>query len=208
MLLKIVTLLPFVGPAAAKALARSGAKPVRVFKPYIPKFFPKWDQTTDGLEDAWRWSQTIQRSFLPAGMRFPKVGDIWQAAHDCQVSFTARIGITWQQAASTGLLERFRNRLVCGDSRGVMVSGIANLREGTRVRILSTDDAAKPLLVQLLPLGDGDLPAEFLPEDIKQTPGYCDFELSLKTARTPPEVANHDCSVYLNEDFRLVQDAD
>src|SRR5712692_497329 len=56
---------------------------------------PKWDRTTDGLEDAHKWAADYQRSLLPPGVVFPREGQIWETVRDCEVRFVAWIPKTF-----------------------------------------------------------------------------------------------------------------
>jgi hypothetical protein len=207
-LLKFLALLPVVGPTMAKAFTRPSPKPALACGPYIPAFFPKWNETTDGLEDAGRWSLAVQRSFLPRDIRFPKVGQVWAAVRDCPVGFRARIDFRGEQDEAERLLKAFGGRFLLADRHLVVFPGIGQLREGERVRILSLDDADKPLQIGFQPVRCQDLEANIVPEEVRNTPGYIDYELSLKTAKTAADFAKDECPTYFNEAFRLVEDTE
>jgi hypothetical protein len=204
-LLKILALFPVVGPAVAKAFANPSPKPAVACGPYIPAFFPKWNETTDGLEDAGRWSLAVQRSFLPRDLRFPKVGQIWAAVRDCPVNFCARIDFRGEQVETERLVKTFEGMLVFADGRQVVAHGVGELREGERIRILSLDDADKPLQVHFQPVR---FPANIVPQELRNTPGYIDCQLSLKTAKTAADFTKEECPTYFNEAFRLVEDTE
>jgi hypothetical protein len=203
--LKFLALLPVVGPTMAKAFTRPSPKPALACGPYIPAFFPKWNETTDGLEDAGRWSLAVQRSFLPRDIRFPKVGQVWAAVRDCPVSFRARIDFRGNQVEMERLVKTFERMCVFIDRRQVVVHGIGELREGERIRILSLDDAHKPLQVDFQPVR---FLVDIVPQEVRNTPGYAHCELSMKTAKTPADFTKDECRTYFNEAFRLVEDTE
>src|SRR5262245_6266443 len=86
-LFKFLAMIPLVGPTIAKAMVKSNFKPSIGYKHYLPECFPKWDRAVDGLEPAGQWAIEIERARLPADMVFPRVGQVWEAARDCEVTF-------------------------------------------------------------------------------------------------------------------------
>jgi hypothetical protein len=196
-LLKLAALLPWAGPAIAKALAKSQYRPGPVCIPYLPAAFPKWNRAIDGLSDAGKWALDIERSRLPDDIVVPRAGQLWATVRDCQVSFRAFIDHQVSQADPARLLQNFARQF-----------GVAQLRQGERVRILGVDDPTKPLRVTFQPIRYQELHEGIVPEDIRKSPGYFGYEMSLKTAKTLADFANEPGQAYFNEAFGLVEDAE
>ena len=193
-LLKLVALLPWAGPALAKALAQSPCAAGPVSYPYLPAEFPKWNPTVDGLADAGKWALDLERSRLPKDLVVPCAGQVWAAVRDCQVSFHASIDHQGPCADPAKLLQAFARQF-----------GIAQLRQGEQIRILGVDDPNKPLRVSFQPVRYRELHERIVPEDTRRTPGYRGYELSLKTAETISDFGQEPCQTYFNEAFRLVE---
>ena len=140
---------------------------------------PKWDRTTDGLEPAQKWAADYERSLLPPGIAFPREGQIWETVRDCEVRFVAWI------------------------PRTILPSGMARLRRGERVRILTLDDP-RPVRVPFQPVRYQELHESIVPQDIRSRPGYEHYILSLRIARTL--CCLHDEPGFFHELFRLVED--
>ncbi|MGO8927498.1 MAG: hypothetical protein ACLQU3_11480 [Limisphaerales bacterium] len=196
-LLKLVALLPWAGPAIAKALANSQYRPGPVHAPYLPAAFPKWNRVIDGLSDAGKWALDIERSRLPDDIAVPRAGQVWATVRDCQVSFRVSISHQVSAADSARFLQDFAR-----------LFGVARLRRGERVRILGVDDPNKPLRVTFQPVRCQDLQESIVPEDVRRSRGYVGHELSLKTAKTLPDLGKEPFQTYFNEAFRLVEDAE
>jgi hypothetical protein len=197
-LFKFLALLPLVGPAIAKALAKSDVKPAVAYRPYLPEFFPKWDKSVDGLESAAKWGSEIQRARLPSGIVFPHVGQIWVAVQDCKVTFSpsfgsphvGKVGYTGVGAVPI----RFR------------LGGLAQLRAGEKVRILGLEHPDKPLHLSFQPLRYAELHADIVPDEIRQQPGYAGYQLVMNSANTVGNwVAKRHSQAYFIEAFRVVE---
>jgi hypothetical protein len=202
-LLKILALVPFLGPAFAKALATSTSRPKPLRIPYLPKHFPKWNPAVDGLEDAGQWALAIERSRLPDNIAFPRVGQIWESICDCQVSFRPCVGHHWPPPDAAKLFKKFA--FVSADHHLLLLGGTADLPAGERIRILAAD-ASKPLHVTFIPLRYDDLHTRIVPDAMRKSPGYHGYELSLKTARTVADFARDSTATFFNEAFRLVEE--
>jgi hypothetical protein len=207
-LLKYLALIPLVTPAAAKAASKSTFKPPIPRRPYLPAFFPKWNKSTDGLEDPGNWAVSIERSFLPLNIRFPRVGEVWVAVRDCLVSFGARWDLrTLEPTEATSLLKQFGPSLVQAGPHRVIIGGTGSLDQGEKIRVLSLDDSEKPLLVGFQAQRHEELEARIVPQEVRKTPGYLGYELSLRTARSPADLRSKDPLAYFNEAFRFVENA-
>ncbi len=202
-LLKILALLPVVGPAITKALGAQALSPRRVKGIYLPADFPKWDPAVDGLEDVGKWLLALERSRLPKDLVFPRAGQVWEAIRDCEVSFHA--DICWQKQAGLGL-PTAAAPLSPAYLKAFMGFGVATLRMGERVRILLVDDP-KPVNVSFQPLSYQHLQEHIVPEEVRKLPGYHGYTLQLKTAKTVGDLVNREGQTYFTEAFRLVQEA-
>jgi hypothetical protein len=218
-LLKLLVLLPLVGPGIAKALAKSGLKPARRFTPYLPAEFPKWNRAVDGLEEAGSWVLKLERSRLPQNVLFPQVGQVWEAVRDCEVQFRADNNC---EVHCRTHLNFYPPRLpVVGLPQGVVpVPGPVAVPAGgagckrpspcqpsacARCPLLFPGGTAQldqgervrileldgppPIFVHFRPLRYEELHAHIVPEDIRKLPGYGGYVLSLKTAKTVSDLA-------------------
>lgn len=199
-LLKFVALVPLVGPAIAKAVVKSEIKPALVRGPYLPAWFPKWDRAIDGLEEAGKWAIEIERSRLPSGMIVPRVGQVWETLRDCEVAFRPCFS---QGQTEIGGASKMRYGPV---PFRLMLGGKARLPYGERIRIVGLDDNDRPLHVTFQPLRYAESHAQIVPEEIRRTPGYVGYELSVKSAKTIADFSKEICQTYFNEAFRLVKD--
>jgi hypothetical protein len=204
-LLKLLSLLPFAGPVIAKALAKSDHKLAQTYVPYLPRDFPKWNKAIDGLEDAGKWTLDIERSGLPPGTVFPRVGQIWEAVQDCEVQFRARFSQPRPQIVTTGF-PKVPSLMFSAPKLDLFLRALqgrkAQLRQGEKIRILAVDDA-KPLHVTFQPLRHQELHQGIVPEDIRRLPGYLGYELCLKTAKTIADFGKDNCQTYFDQAFKL-----
>ncbi len=143
----------------------------------------QWDKRIDGLEDTRKLCADYERSLLPPGTAVPRVGQVWETVRDCEVDF-----IAW---------------FAFGD-RGAAQGGRARLPQGERVRIRAVDDTERPLQVTSVPLRYEALHASIVPDEIRRAPGYMEFSLVLRTARTICCWRGE--PGYFNELFILVED--
>ena len=199
-LLKLMALLPWLGPSIAKALTKAEPKPVRVYGPYLPSHFPKWDKAVDGLESAAEWSSGIERTRLPKDLVIPKVGEIWEAIRDCEVNFRLRRN----EPYSPKLIKSIASASPA-TAQLMLYGGKAELQHGEQIRILGVDDSNKPLFVTFEPVRYEELLKAIVPEEIRRTAGHGAYELSLKTARTSTYIPKEDSQAYFNEAFRFVR---
>jgi hypothetical protein len=224
-LFKFLALLPLIGPAITKAMVKSDLKPALIRRPYpyLPEFFPKWDSAVDGLEEAGKWALEIERLRLPPAVVFPRVGQVWEAVRDCQVTFRP-------QGCRQPLWEKVQKGHAVLRARGwqlpiheqamfVMLGGTTQLRAGEKVRVVGLDHPEKPIHVFFQPLRYEELHAGIVPEEIRQRPGYAGYELSMKSAKTVIHstfeslhgkyglaFSKHAPQTFFNEAFRLVTD--
>jgi hypothetical protein len=187
-LLKLVGLFPLAGPTIIKALATPSLKPKLTYGLYLPAHFPKWDQATDGLEEAGKWALELERSRLPSDTIFPCAGQVWEAVRDCEVSFRPC----------------FSSTRITGGQLVAMLGGRAQLRQGELVRILGTDNP-KPIYVTFSPVRHRELEDSIVPEEFRILPGYRDYQLQAKTAKTVSDFDKKNLQTYFNETFRLVE---
>lgn len=87
--------------------------------------------------------------------------------------------------------------------RTILPGGRARLQQGERVRILTPDDP-KPIQVTFQPVRYHELHESIVPHDIRNTPGYQHYVLSLRTAYTVCCLREE--TGYFHELFRLVED--
>jgi len=205
-LLKLLSLLPFAGPVITKALATSGHKPAQAYAPYLPTDFPKWNKAIDGLEDAGKWALDIERSLLPQHMMFPRVGQVWETVRNCQVAFHVPLQVDFAQADASGLLKDAAGTFVSANRALLVRGGMADLRQGEKVRILDVD-SPKPLCVSFLPLRYQELHENIVPKQIRNLSGYHGYTLQVRTAWTIADFSKETCQTYFNEAFRLIQDS-
>ena len=119
-----------------------------------------------------KWILDWERARLPPDTVFPRVGQIWETLQDSEIPF-----MPW-----------------CSIPGRVLRGGTARLRQGERVRVVSVDDPAKPLLLSLEPVRYVELHETIVPDQVRKAPGYLKYTLGAKTD-------------YLNEHFKLVKDA-
>ena len=176
-LLKLVGLLPLVGPAVAKALAHAPPAVPRVCGTYLPATFPKWSKAVDGLENAGEWAIEIERARLPSGFAFPREGQVWEAIRDCEIQFWPRV---WKQPMKLENVE---------------------IKAGEKVQVVHID-GLKPVFVSFVALrGSVPVPAN---QSFK-VDGLSECALQLKTARTVGDLVQNEChQVFFMEAFRLV----
>ena len=172
----------------------------------IPAQFPKWNRTTDGLEDAAQWIMDCERSRLPPDMVFPHAGQVWETIRDCEVSLHA--SFFGRPKFDTGGLPKEFAAFRPIDSKSYMVQfGLAQLRRGERVRMLEV--GPKPIVVSFRPLRYDELHESIVPEKIRRIPGYEGYRLQVKAAKTISDLCwvSHPGQTFFNEAFRLVVDA-
>ncbi len=189
-LLKLLGLIPFIGPSIASALVTTTAKARRLSGPYLPPYFPKWNAATDDLESGWNWTRDLERDRLPDGIVFPRAGQVWEAVCDCEVSFQASVGIRKNSVPTIGeMMTRF---------------GQAILRKGERVRILEVD-GPKPLQVDFIPVRYDELHGQIIPERTRKLPGYGGYALHLRSAKTYADFSSQKGQTYFVDSFRPVE---
>jgi hypothetical protein len=101
---------------------------------------------------------------------FPRGGQIWEVTDDCdaQIQYLFTAPITF--------------------------SGSGRLTSGERVRVITGTTEAQPTLVSFLPVRYDELHDSLVPPDIRDTPRYKKYRLSVKAD-------------YFHEHFRLIEDA-
>jgi len=178
-----------------KALVNLDFQTALAFKPYLPGFFPKWDRTVDGLEQAGKWATEVERSRLPSDIVFPRVGQVWETVRDCEVTFRPCFDLPPVNGTGTS-----------GFALQLRLGGMVRMREGERIRILGLEHPDKPLDVRFQPLRYSELHAAIVPDEIRQKPGYRGYELSVYSARTLPQFSKQPSQTYFNEAFKMVAD--
>jgi len=195
-LLKLVALLPWAGPAIARAVAKSQYQPEPAYAPYLPAEFPKWNPAIDGLSDAGKWVLDLERARLPRDTTFPRVGQVWTAIRDCRVEYHVSIAHSKALTDPAALLQYFTG-----------LFGEAHLALGERVQIVEVDHPDKPLRVTFQPLRYRELQDHIVPENTRRSPGYAGYQLSARTAKTISCFGKEPCQTYFNEAFALVEEA-
>jgi hypothetical protein len=174
-LLKLVALLPLVGPAVAKALTQSASAVPRVYGPYLPASFPKWNAAVDGLEDAARWALSIERGWLPPGLAFPREGQVWEAIRDFAIPVWACKHAVKREKVS--------------------------IKTGERVRVVHVD-GPKPVFVRFVRVEEGMVVPS---DESSWGDLLCGGALRLKTIRTIADsIQKGEPRVFFMEAFRLV----
>jgi hypothetical protein len=138
-------------------------------KSAIPPAPPGWNktisdlvaETTSGLRKSigpheTEWARDYERSLLPADVRFPSEGDVYEALQDVQIDY-----LTSWAAPFTG-----------GD-KGL-------LKGGERIRVMSkTID--RPISTYLEAVDYAALENRMVPESDRNNEQYCGFYFSVKT---------------------------
>jgi hypothetical protein len=188
----------------AKALTKTESKSVRRYGPYVPRSFPKWNRAVDGLEDAGAWSCAFERARLPKELVVPRAGEIWEAVRDCEVNF--RIHHT--EPYGPKLFKSVASMTAPAAAHILLFGGKAQLGRGERIQIVAVDDPKKPLSVTFVPVRYQELEEGIVPEEMRKTPAFGGYELSVRTARTIAHIPKQDSETYFIEAFKLVRKAD
>jgi hypothetical protein len=104
------------------------------------------------------WARDYERSFIPAGTRFPKKGDVYEATEDVQVSY-----LTSWSAPFTG-------------------GGTGTLKRGERVIVEHNMLLHRPVSVYAKPTDYTAVEERMVPESDRANKKYAGFYLRLKTA--------------------------
>jgi hypothetical protein len=174
----------------------------------IPRNFPKWDKTVDGLEDAWNWMWELERSRLPVNLVVPQAGQLWETTRDCEVTFHAQIHLPRPRLLNrTSLLSIGQGKVEHLEwEHYIMQFGTAVLPSGERVRILHLPEP-KPITIRFVPVRYHELHHRIIPEKIRSLSNYHGgYELTTKIARTISDFRKRPLYAFFNEDFRLVED--
>jgi hypothetical protein len=139
-------------------------------KKSIPPAPPGWNKTIADLFDEMNsgkratvgspetdWARDYERSQIPAGMRFPRKGDIYEALEDMTVRY-----LTAWKAPRTG-------------------GGEGVLRNGDRVVVDSEPIDSKPIGVYGLEVDYDSLEERIVPASVRGAPKYSGFYFSFKT---------------------------
>lgn len=142
---------------------------------------PEWNKTIDDLFDEIErgerlcvsgeegdWARDYERSLLSIDTVFPRDGQIWEVVDECD----AHVFYIFAAPASSG--------------------GRGSLSTGERVRIMGIPDP-QPIRVSFLPVRYDELHDNLVPREVRRTPRYTNYALSVKTE-------------YFNKHFRLVED--
>lgn len=115
--------------------------------------------TRESIEDhELRWASDYERSLLPAGTRFPRKGDLFEAMCDQEVTY-----MTFWAAPFTG-------------------GGKATLMQGERIYVDVDPDSDNPISVYAVPVDYEEVESRTVPSEERQDPKYSHFYLSVKTA--------------------------
>jgi len=156
---------------------------------------PKWNSRTDDIDSAdfLQRAQASERSRLPAGILFPRVGQVWETIRECEVPFQVRFSIQ----ASAWL---FKPGGPAKEVQALLPGGKARLAAGERVRIESVDDPERPLYVTFVPVRYEELYESIVPVEHRRPSSH--YVLALRTAYTPYCVREE--RAFFTELFRLV----
>jgi hypothetical protein len=137
----------------------------------IPPAPPSWNKTIrDLLAEVDRgesgsvgspevdWARDYERSMLPADIRYPRKGDIYEAVTDFEVTY-----LTAWTAPYTG------------DGRG-------SLKGGDRLCIEHEPSNPKPTSVYATAVNYEDLEKRLVPPDVRKNEQYSGYYFSIKTA--------------------------
>jgi hypothetical protein len=129
---------------------------------------PGWNKTIQDLLDESKrnssvvgppeidWARDYERSLIPVGTRFPKKGDVYEAAHEVEVSYRT----TWAAPFTGG--------------------GSGSLRKGDRV-VIDHEPQPRPMAVNAKPVDYTRVEEELVPESDRVKSKYAGFYLVLKT---------------------------
>jgi hypothetical protein len=136
----------------------------------IPPAPPGWNktiselvaETTSGLRKSVgpyeiEWARDYERSLLPADVRFPKEGDLYEALQDVQIDY-----LTSWAAPFTG-------------------SGKGILKKGERIRAMGKPVDTRPISIYLEAVDYPALEGRMVPESDRNDEIYCGFYFSVKT---------------------------
>ena len=170
--------------------------------------FPRWNKVTDDLDssDLLRRIQDYERSQLPNTIIFPRAGQVWETVRDCEVGVFPCIIYPRQRVAKLQLLNGLT--VTMADAASLPVRFFckrARLQKGERLRVIDLCEGARPLMVHLRPVRYDELHESIVPAQLRAAVGYTGYTLLLRTAR--PSVCMFPDTVYLNDDFKLVEEA-
>jgi hypothetical protein len=129
---------------------------------------PGWNKTIDDLFDESKkngstvgppeveWARDYERSLIPAGTRFPKRGDVYEATSDVEVSY-----LTSWSAPFTG-------------------GGSGRLKKGERV-IIDNEPLPRPIAANAKAINYTQVEQEMVPESDRSNNKYSGFYFVLKT---------------------------
>lgn len=139
-------------------------------KPPPPPAPPGWNKTLDDLfREAAQglrssigspeadWAREYERSLLPADLRAPCLGDVYEAIGDTPVDYL----VAWIDAPVT-------------------TDGSGTLQAGQRIRISSDPGPARPLLVYALPLDYPGFEQRCVPPEVRSRRKYGGLTLAVK----------------------------
>lgn len=102
------------------------------------------------------WARDYERSLIPAGTRFPKKGDVFEATRDVEVRY-----LTSWSAPSTG-------------------GGSGTLKKGERV-IINFEPLPRPIAANATAINYSHVEEGMVPESDRSNKKYAGFYLALKT---------------------------
>jgi hypothetical protein len=129
---------------------------------------PGWNKTIQDLFDESKiagsavgppeveWARDYERSLIPAGTRFPKKGDVYEATRDLKVNY-----LTSWSAPFTG-------------------GGSGTLKKGERV-IINYEPLPRPIAANAKAINYTHVEKEMVPESDRSNKKYAGFYLVLKT---------------------------
>lgn len=176
----------------------------------------QWDKAIDApCFDYSSW-QEFERRLLPSDTVFPQEGQIWEAVHDCDVTFHASIPWSTAPLEKVRLTDGSEVKLLGGSGisdfpgKPGYPMGTARILKGERFRVIPGFDGPKTTRAALQPLRYKALEKRIIPQAVRAARGYRGYRLHVATARPRwclhPKMVTERCPApaYLNEDFKLV----
>jgi len=129
---------------------------------------PGWNKTTSdlleemnagvskGFGPEWEWARDYERSLLPADIRYPRKGDVYEALRDIEVSYLT----TWETPYTGG--------------------GKAVLSQGEKIKV-DEEPIDRPISVSAVAVNYSELEQRIVPSSDRNSEKYSGFYISVKT---------------------------
>jgi len=140
---------------------------------------PRWNPATDDIDsgDFLCRVHDYERSLLGAAVDFPKVGQIWEACRDCEVTFQAWCTVGGWEAPFCPTTSPVTQRILFP-----FRAGRIRLEQDERIRIRELDDPNRPLQVSFVPLRYDAFHQQIVPEAESRSASH--YVLTLRIAYT------------------------